>query len=474
MKLHQATAFFLATLLSCTAHAAGPAPAYKVTILHPLAGYTHSFGNDISGTWQVGDGYGPATGGRLHAFLWNSTAESLVDLTPPGFTHAVAQAIDGNTQVGNTIGPAGGDNNHATLSRGTATSYVDLHPAGYRWSTANGVRGNAQVGSAAPNDSFDSHAMLWFSSPTRTIDLHPSGFRQSVANDVEGDIQVGYGIVDGNEGFHHALMWRSSAASVVDLHPAGFSHSLIHRISGNSQIGYVQPNLNGGPTHAMLWHGTSESAVDLNPAGFLRSVALGLDGDRQVGWAQLNDNSENRALLWNGSAESAFDLHRYVAGLPVTITDTFAHNIDPNGMIIGSGWDVERRRYALLWTPIPEPSTALLFVVGFALVRFAAYAVARREDARCAGQGANFKRLSLFRASTIPHPSRATCVAGNVARYSRLPRIYELEAKEYGDVTHAPRENHDHRGRQRRRHHRSLVRRRRAGKHRLARHPANR
>ena len=54
----------------------------------------------MSGTQQVGWGEKPATGYNDHALLWNSTAGSVVDLSPNGFTGSEALGTSGTQQVG--------------------------------------------------------------------------------------------------------------------------------------------------------------------------------------------------------------------------------------------------------------------------------------------------------------------------------------------------------------------------------------
>ena len=56
----------------------------------------------ISGTQQVGGGYGSATGGNHHALLWNGSADSYVDLhqfLSAGFVISEAWAIDSTGNI---------------------------------------------------------------------------------------------------------------------------------------------------------------------------------------------------------------------------------------------------------------------------------------------------------------------------------------------------------------------------------------
>jgi uncharacterized membrane protein len=105
------------------------AVAYKATLLHP-PGMQQSYAHGVSGTSQVGIGLGPAMGGYSHAFLWNGTADNVVDLNPAGFDLSYALGVSGNRQVGIGYGPATSNIIHALMWSGTASSAADLHRQG--------------------------------------------------------------------------------------------------------------------------------------------------------------------------------------------------------------------------------------------------------------------------------------------------------------------------------------------------------
>jgi hypothetical protein len=99
--------------------------------------------------------------------------------------------------------------------------------------------------------------------------------------------------------------------------------------------------------------------VDLHPSGFDDSIAQAIAGNRQVGWAWGRaTQSREHAILWNGTAESAVDLHQFLIGLPVSIVRSYAYGVDSHGNIVGYGKDRNNNSYAILWSPIPEPSTS--------------------------------------------------------------------------------------------------------------------
>jgi hypothetical protein len=66
------------------------------------------------------------------------------------------------------------------------------------------------------------------------------------------------------------------------------------------------------------------------------------------------------ALLWNGSADDCVDLHQF---LPEGFWGSSADAIDANGMIVGTAGAEDGSLHAILWVPVPEPSSIASFVL---------------------------------------------------------------------------------------------------------------
>jgi hypothetical protein len=109
-----------------------------------------------------------------------------------------------------------------------------------------------------------------------------------------------------------------------------------------------------------LWNGTAASVVDLHPVGFSSSFAYGVSGGRQVGKGNgPATGGSDHALLWNGTAAGVIDLHLFLTGMGSNFTSSQAFGIAENGTIVG--WAaVGNSNYAVLWTPVPEPTSAAL------------------------------------------------------------------------------------------------------------------
>jgi hypothetical protein len=351
-----ASIFVVVTSSVAVAHAV----SYQVTLLHPV-GSINSIGTGNSDQGQVGYGHLGDDDSSLHAFLWNGTAGSIVDLTPPGFGKAIAEDSSGGYQVGYA---SIGAYDYAILWEGTPMSAIELNPAGFRYSQAVGISGGFQVGSGSgPATGEHTHALLWNDTAASVVDLHPAGFKSSRAYDISGAAQVGAG-VELSSLDTHALLWNGTAASAVDLHPAGYDSSAAAAVDSGRQAGnaYVGPNVD----HAMLWSGTAASAVDLHPAalGFGTSRISGMSGAYQVGLAAgPGPDDPFHAVLWSSTAASAVDLHPYLVGLNLALVHSNASDIAPNGQIVGTAYDADFNAYAVLWTPIPEPSSSVICAI---------------------------------------------------------------------------------------------------------------
>ena len=194
--------------------------ADSATDLHP-AGFVGSLALATDGVHQVGRAWNTGTLADAHAILWNGTAASAIDLHPttPGFTFSEAVGLGGGQQVGDGYGPATGGfgTSHALLWTGTAASIIDLNPThlpGITSSWAVATNGSTQVGYGGTNP-FEFHALAWSGTADSTIDLSsllPADLRgqgvgaQAYAIDSQGNI---YGLVMPEFSPAHVVEWAA-------------------------------------------------------------------------------------------------------------------------------------------------------------------------------------------------------------------------------------------------------------------------
>jgi hypothetical protein len=346
----------LVFLVALSEQSMAASPQYKGYVLYPIETEADVgvFISDISDGGVVG-----SMGG--HAHVWNPLLGIKADLHPanlPDLAHSQATGAHGNQQVG-----FAGD--YAYLWNGTADSAVNLHPTGYRYSEAQGTNGVQQVGDGAPESSSWGHALLWNGSAESVVDLHPQlpyDFQESHALETDGIHQVGYafGVGLGDSPGRHALLWKGSAASVVDLHPlhlSGIMDTQALGVSGSQQVGVA--NAVVGSSRAMLWNGSAASAINLHPVGYVSSLARATNGAMQVGYARRPFDLNTHAMLWLGSYDSAVDLHPL---LPSAMPFSEAHEIDSSGRIYGVASNGIGDYYAVMWDPVPEPTSSWLAI----------------------------------------------------------------------------------------------------------------
>ncbi len=212
-----------------------------------------------------------------HAILWNGSAASAVDLFPnlPGASHAIAAGCGGGQQAGWTVfndpgRPFLSPGMHAFLWNGTAASAVDLHPDGFLLSAALGTDGNQQVGYAY-DWSFNSHALVWTGSAGSVVDLTPATASSAQANACRNGMQVGWVQDDSGQ---HAAIWSGTADSVINLDAisgSGFDGSVATGIDENGVIvGYT--NNGGMGSQAVMWIPLKVNQVPVADAGADQNV----------------------------------------------------------------------------------------------------------------------------------------------------------------------------------------------------------
>ncbi len=326
--------------------------------------FTYGMAYGIASPYQVGVGAAPPTDALPQALLWQGTASSVVNLTPPGYRFAYAYGISGSSSVGEGV-TSTGQTNALYWPAPFAGSAVSLNPnmngAPAALSEALGISGNQQVGyaqSSATNGA-PYNAYLWMGSAGNSVNLHPAYYLSSAASATDGSQQAGYATASPGEA--HAMVWFGTAASAQDLNPNGYMQSFATAVAQTGPtnsvvVGYVEQSPNASAARAYAWPYTenfTNAPVNLHPSGYLNSFANGVASTNVVGYGTTSSGTQV-ALLWRGyNSNAVVNLSTY---LPSSATNSVATSIDSSGNIAGYAiFSGGSQTHAILWQPAKAP-----------------------------------------------------------------------------------------------------------------------
>jgi hypothetical protein len=198
---------------SVSGHAVMWSGSNAVTDLHPT-GYTDSVAYGVGSGQQVGSVTN--SDGSLNAALWKGSAGAFVNLHPAtGFINTVADAVSGTEQVGYGYGYYIGHDalppTSALLWTGSAGSVVDLSPDGYTRSAAFGTNGVLQLGFAVPETpGAGGHAAVWSGTAASFVDLQaflPANLDGSIAYSADSTGNIYGWANDSSTNSFYAVEW---------------------------------------------------------------------------------------------------------------------------------------------------------------------------------------------------------------------------------------------------------------------------
>lgn len=222
----------------------------------------------------------------------------------------------------------------------------------YSW--ARGINNNGQVvGSAGTSNGYE-HAALWQNGGIQ--DLGTINGSESIAEDINDSGQiVGIAYVSSGGGAAgHAFFWDKG--SMLDLNMPGDNFSEAVAINNIGQIIGDSINGNYSPCVSSIW---PRGQFSMQYLTYKSSHACGINNNGQVvGYYNAPDQSSIACVWQNGTM---IDLPGW------GVYDNVAFDINDQGVIVGYSVG-----HAVLWTPVPEPSSILLLaggIAGFALRR---------------------------------------------------------------------------------------------------------
>ena len=326
---------------------------YTITDLGSLDG-SWSVALGINASGQV-VGYASTAMGYERAFLWENGV--MQDLGSLGDTRSRAAGINASGQVVGMADAASGG--HPVLWQNGVIH--DLGPVGNAW----GINASGQVAGWMQTASVSCHAYLWENGVMH--DLGTLGGTLSRAYDINASGQV-VGWAETATADHRAFLWGDGAIEDLGTLGGTASEALGINISGRV-VGQAQ--IATGEWHAFLWiddndNGQSDPGEmqDLGTLGVVpHSRALSINASAQVvGYTYSAPEDQQQAFLWeNGVIHELDSLIPSGSGWVLN----YAAEINDLGQIVGYGYHNGQKR-AFLLTPIPEPATVALAVVGVA------------------------------------------------------------------------------------------------------------
>ena len=357
-------------LSGLTLSANASSTAYTFTNLGTLGGIA-SYANAINSSGQV-VGYSWTVDRTVHATVWNGTAAT--DLGALGGTFSIANDIN---DAGQVVGYATGDFYRTRGVLWDGTTATDLGANLVDATSINnagqivGVGGVFVAGNGFnTQDSYYSQAKLLNGSTA--IDLGTFGGLTSAPTAINNAGQVaGYADVtvgDTRLSGRRAALWNGT--TITNPGEDSFNNSSAFAINDAGQVvgysGYA-----GGGVRATVWN--ENTTIDLGTLGGNQSFAWGINAFGQVvGSANTIDSNVLLATLWNET--TAIDLNSFLD--TSTAADwllTEAKDINGNGWIIGNAMNrATGHSHAFLLTPVPEPETYIMLLMGFCFVGFTA------------------------------------------------------------------------------------------------------
>jgi probable HAF family extracellular repeat protein len=323
---------------------------YSYTDLGTLGG-TNSYATGINNLGQVVGSSQLLTSGKdqlTHATLWDhGVTTDLGAQQGLGSSYSYASAINDSGQVvGSSSGFVNNAASHAALwSNGTIT---DLAPStSFRYSVAKAIN----IGGVTVGQDADGVATMWTTTGSTSLD-GPLSYASGVNN---------HGIVAGNDATGHAATWNGTNVTQLEDWPEQLGQSVASGINDSGAVVGLSKTFMHG-TIPTVWINGQPSALPLLHGEFSQPFAINNQG--QIVGQAADSYRFSRATLWDGS--QVLDLNTLTLDRPVAWIMTSATAVNDSGMIVGTATDAMGDSHAFLLTPVPEPSTVAMWLLGLA------------------------------------------------------------------------------------------------------------
>jgi len=153
---------------------------------------------------------------------------------------------------------------------------------------------------------------------------------------------------------YHATVWDSEGNGSILSMPEGFGYSEVYAINdARHVVGFTSGDIDS----AVVWNTSGTPSILRNLDGYTSSRARDINN---LGWVAGSSSSiaVMQPVFWDNNGN--------VFALPLLQGSTYgeAYAINDNGLIVGYSNDETGCMRAVLWTPIPEPSSLLALGAG--------------------------------------------------------------------------------------------------------------
>ncbi len=222
---------------------------------------------------------------------------------------------------------------------------------GATFSRATGINNNGQICGIANINGYI-RAFLYNNGTITDLGVLPGPGQSSTANAINNNGQIvgfSYTAIQATD----AVLW--SGFTMTDLGTLGFYSSQATDINDSVQVVGGLSRTVGGDSDAFIYSNGIMTDIGNLPGG-RDSYALGINNSSQIIGVAVNSHSTATCFVYSGT--TMWDLNTLI---PSGWSINSVASINDNGQIVSGNNEASN---AKLLTPIPEPSTIVLLLIG--------------------------------------------------------------------------------------------------------------